>query len=43
MKYWAMILVGAVALAWVLIARTRRRDRHERDDLRAHVRRFGGP
>jgi hypothetical protein len=38
-----VIVVGVVAFGLLLVARARRRDRHERDELRAHVRRIGGP
>ena len=41
--YAFVILVGVVAFGLVLVARARRRDRRDRDELRKHIRRFGGP
>ncbi len=43
MGYAFVILAGAVALALVLVARARGRDQRERDELRKHIRRLGGP
>jgi predicted lysophospholipase L1 biosynthesis ABC-type transport system permease subunit len=41
--YGVVIVAGIVALALLLAARVRRRDRRERDELRMHIRRLGGP
>ena len=39
-----VIVAGAiVAVGLVLVARARRRDQRDRDQMRAHVRRLGGP
>ena len=38
-----LIVVGILALGLMLLARARRRDRHDRDELRAHIRRIAGP
>ena len=42
-EYGFVVVVGVVALALALVACARRRDRHDREDLRAHIRRLGGP
>ena len=42
-EYGFVIVATAVAFGLVLVARSSRRDRHERDELRAHVRRLSGP
>ena len=42
-EYAFVILAGAAAFGLVLVARARRRDQRDRDELRAHVRRLGGP
>ena len=42
-EYRFVIVAGAVAFGLVLLARARHRDRHERDQLRAHVRGLSGP
>jgi hypothetical protein len=43
MEYGFVIIAGAVAFGLVVLARARRRDRHDRDELRAHVRGLSGP
>jgi hypothetical protein len=42
-EYAFLIVAGTVAVGLMLVARARRRDRHDRDELRAHVRRLCGP
>jgi hypothetical protein len=42
-EYAFLIVAGTIAVAMALVARARRRDRHDRDELRAHVRSLGGP
>jgi hypothetical protein len=42
-EYGFVIVAGAVAFGLVFLARVRRRERHERDELRAHVRHLSGP
>ena len=42
-EYGFVIVAGAIAFGLVLLARARRRDRHERDGLRTHVRHLNGP
>ena len=42
-EYGFVIVAGAIAFGLVLLARARRRNRHERDELRTHVRRLNGP
>ena len=41
-EYGFVIIAGAVAFGLVLVAHARRRDRHDRDELRKHIRRLGG-
>ena len=41
-QYALVIVAGIVALALLLVARARRREQHERDELRKHIRRIGG-
>ena len=41
--YGLVIAAGIVAFAVLLVARARRRDQRDRDQMRAHVRRLGGP
>jgi hypothetical protein len=43
MEYALLIVAGTIAVGLLLVARARRRVRHDRDELRAHVRRLGGP
>ena len=44
MAYGFVIIAGTVAFfGLVLAARARRRDRHERAELRAYIRRLSGP
>jgi hypothetical protein len=43
MEYGFAVVAGVVALALALVARARQRDRRERDELRTHIRRLGGP
>ena len=38
-----VIVAVVIAVGLVLATRARRRDRRDRDELRAHVRRLGGP
>jgi hypothetical protein len=42
-EYAFLIVVGTLAVGLMIVARARRRDRHDRDELRAHLRRLGGP
>jgi membrane protein implicated in regulation of membrane protease activity len=42
-QYAFVIVAGLVALAVLLMARARRSDQHDRDELRKHIRRLGGP
>jgi len=43
MGYGFVIAAGIVAFAVLLVARARRRDQRDRDQMRTHVRRLGGP
>jgi hypothetical protein len=42
-EYVIVILAGAVAFGLLLVARARRRDQRDHDELRKHIRRLGGP
>ena len=42
-QYGLLIVVGVVAFALLLVVRARRRDQHDRNELRAHIRRLDGP
>ena len=42
-QYGLLIVVGVIAFALLLVVRARRRDQHDRNELRAHIRRLGGP
>ena len=42
-EYGFVIVAVVIAVGLVLARRARRRDQRDRDDLRAHVRRLGGP
>jgi hypothetical protein len=43
MQYAFFIVAGVVALGLLFVARARRRDQRDRDELRKHIRRLGGP
>ena len=42
-EYGFFIVAGAIAFGLVLLARARRRNRHERDELRTHLRHLNSP
>ena len=42
-QYGPLVVAAALAFGLVVVARARRRDQQDRDELRAHVRRLGGP
>jgi hypothetical protein len=42
-EYGLVIVAAAVAFGLLMVARARRRDHQECDELRTHVRRLGGP
>ena len=43
LEYGFVFIAAVILFGLVLVVRARRRDRHERDELRAHLRRLGGP